>query len=228
MSARLVGSHRCCEPRAVLTAERQPTHRRCRVPNPVLHRSSCATGCPHAQRAVRAAPDFTPAACPARSAAPAGVPLVAQAVGWPPALGFPIFASWPFDRIQTSGHLSALSLTLTARCLSRLRGSVGGSPPSQGVGWILGSSPDANGAMLHAAAERHRRYPKVRTWQMVVVQHLAAAAQMSADVVYVLAWLLAVNHHVPVLVVDLRSGLQACSMRDAADCSGDGTASDPR
>ena len=39
-------------------------------------------------------------------------------------------------------------------------GMSGGSPPSHGVGWILGSSPDANGAMVHAA-ERHRRHPKV-------------------------------------------------------------------
>jgi hypothetical protein len=37
---------------------------------------------------------------------------------------------------------------------------MGGSPPSHGVGWILGCSPDANGAMMHAA-ERHRRHPKV-------------------------------------------------------------------
>ena len=44
---------------------------------------------------------------------------------------------------------------------TRLRGSVGGSPPSQGVGWILGCSPDANGAIAHAAERRHR-HPKVR------------------------------------------------------------------
>ncbi len=43
---------------------------------------------------------------------------------------------------------------------ARSKGGMGGSPPSHGVGWILGCSPDANGAMMHAA-ERHRRHPKV-------------------------------------------------------------------
>ena len=50
-------------------------------------------------------------------------------------------------------------LTLHPRA-GRSKGSMGGSPPSHGVGWILGCSPDANGAMVHAA-ERHRRHPKV-------------------------------------------------------------------
>ncbi len=84
---------------------------------------------------------------------------------------------------------------------------MGGSPPSQGVGWILGSSPDANGAMVHAAAERHRRHPKVCTWQVASAANSSSIGCRCQNA----RWLLAVDRYVVSALDNVkRSGWNAC------------------